>query len=281
MERTTEEFSRLSLAEEEEMTFSSTPLRERKITVVDILSSIERDILPSEYRPEVVAEIDEKQAQRDASERTVLQDLAKTVLLWGCHDEIAWQAINQFVPADTRALLFTQKLNRRFREQFERYDDLSISPLGQNPSLQRRAEDIHSRVEAIAVEMRHLARAAATDLRQRRRGKVETLRVLLRALKGVCEKRQDICSVLRSSLYHHLIHGTAPNGPFFALEPLNEIKGLVQQTQMPSEMKQNAQEIATLLRASRAPKNYQIRFGTIADALNAESAGPAQPRRPR
>ncbi len=107
------------------MTFSSTPLRERTIQIVDILSSIERDILPSEYRPEVVAEIDEKQAQRDASERTVLQDLPKTVLLWGCYDELTWQAVNQFVTANTRAVLFTQKLNRRFREQFARYDELS------------------------------------------------------------------------------------------------------------------------------------------------------------
>ncbi len=152
--------------------------------------------------------------------------------------------------------------------------------MGRNPSLQQRAEDIQSHVEAIAVEMRHLAGAAAIDLAQRRGEKFETLRVLLQALKGVCERCQNICSVFRSSLYHHLIHGTSPNGPAFALEPLQQIQHLEQQVPREAldDMRRNAHEIEVLLRANRAPKIYQTRFRTISAAINAETPGPAQPR---
>lgn len=262
------------LALPEEMEFEQTTLEQRKIHVRDILSSFDRFTLPSEYRKEDFARITGGQAARPQLEWTVLDDFVRTMMQRGCHEPITWKALNSCQTAGNRARLFVEKLNRRFRQEFEHYEDVrSLEDHGQGQSSTRTAE-IHYKMVDISGAFHSLADAALIDLSQRSEGKAVTLDMLLGILTMVCERHDDVASVPRSSLSYFLIHRTPAGGPGFMLDALGYIKDISTRIPMPAllEMTRKLQGLEGLLQANQAPTYYQVRLREILNAAVARAA---------
>lgn len=262
----TEQFSQLSLPDD--MRFAASSLEQRKRRIRGILASFDRDEIPSHYKPDIFASIDEEQSRRPSSEWVIGDDLEGSLMQKGCHDPAAWVVLNELEPADVRMRKFGQKINRLFRAEIEKYDN----------TVPREAEKTERRalVEEISQTMRTLSRAAHDDLEDVSEGLNDLAQALISALQEVCARNMDSVrkhgttrtrrssgGELEISLYHHLIHSPQPDEPVFILAALEAIKALAPGTFKGTAMRNKLREILGNLLANGTPKPYRDRLSLI------------------
>ncbi|KAL2421181.1 hypothetical protein ABEF95_005182 [Exophiala dermatitidis] len=273
MSTPTEQFSKLNLPED--MRFQATTLEQRKHHVRDIISSFDRTTLPTEFRNDVFARIDEEQAGRAQSEWTRQGDLTGTAMQWGSHDPVSWETLNRWQPPNPRARLFAEKLRRLFDHLFEEYE-----VLGTTHGRDTRAATTHTPAQ-ICQRFHRLAAATVTDLKFRTEGHAHTADVLVDVLARVCRTHDDAAEIRGdsrsprsptsagmpggtwSSLYHELIQEPIPGAPDFMLEALETLNEVSPRTLAARSMRQRLQNIDAMLRARSAPYSYQTRFRDI------------------
>lgn len=270
MSTPTEQFSKLNLPED--MRFQSTTLEQRKHHVRDVISSFDRTTLPSEFRNDVFARIDEEQAGRAQSEWTRQGDLTGTAMQWGSHDPGSWEALNRWQPPNPRARLFAEKLRRLFDDQFKKYEDLG------NIHGHNTAAEFRTGLAQICQRFTKLADATITDLKFRTEGHAHTADVLVDVLARVCRSHDEMAEMRRSprsptaavrqadagaSLYHKLIQEPAPGAPDFMLEALETLDEVSPRTLAARSMRQRLQTIDALLTVRGAPFSYQTRYREI------------------
>ncbi|KIW21825.1 uncharacterized protein PV07_12752 [Cladophialophora immunda] len=172
--------------------FDSTPFGQRKRDARDIVSSFDRNDLPSEFCPDTYKRITVGQAKRPSSEWTITGDLPRTIMTWMVHDPNGWALLNKCLPMKLRTKLFVEKLQRRFQHEFDRYDEVLDATQHLLAAPAWSPEDIRSTVIQIAANINSLAAAARLDLDERPDGPGGTAHVLLEALKGVCLRSKTI-----------------------------------------------------------------------------------------
>jgi hypothetical protein len=215
--------------------FTSTTLEQRTIVALDIVSSFDPDLLPSEFQPEVIQSITDGQSNRPHNEWTIPVNLPGTVLLWTVHDPDCWTFLNKCQPPDIRAVLFAQKLRRRLGDEFERYDRIRCPPPRESaPGLQT-GTDSQSLIVDISSQIRGLVVAAAFDLDHRSGNQRSITKILLEALEATCARHTDISPTAQGgelpmsstdrgiSLYDHLVRRPPSDEPTFILDALERV----------------------------------------------------------
>lgn len=261
-----EQFSQLSLPDD--MRFAASTLEQRKKRVRAILASFDRDEVPSRYKADIYASIDEEQSGRSPSEWVIGDDLLGSLMQKGCHDPAVWVALNELEPAEVRTRKFGQKINRLFKAGFERYD---TTVPWEEEKAQRR-----SMVAEISQTMRTLSRAAHDDLEDVSEGLNDLAQALISALQEVCIRNMDLSHKRGStrtrrssggepeiSLYHHLIHNQPPDEPDFVLGALEAIKAQAPGTFRGSDSRAKLRSIHGQLLANGSPRAYRDRLSLI------------------
>jgi hypothetical protein len=181
--------------------FSTTPLDGRKKLVRHILASFDEKELPSEYRPEIYASIDEQQAKRPAYEWTIGDDLPGTLMRHACHSVRGWNLLVSLESDEVRGRKFGQKIRRRFEQKIREHHDGAMGPPGTDLALSHLNEDL---------------RKLATIILQGFEGQTQGLHELPYALEEVC-KRNTASPREHQSLYQALIlHGQQGEESIFA-----------------------------------------------------------------
>ncbi|OAP54895.1 hypothetical protein AYL99_10595 [Fonsecaea erecta] len=272
----TEQFSHLAFTDDsptprllEEMGFDNTTLEERKIIVRDIISSFDSHVLPEEFKPDVYERITEAQAKRSPTEWTIRDDFHATLMQWGCHDETAWTLLRRIAPRD-RALLFIQKLQRRFNEQFDRYDT-KVHPDKEHAASRMTAAELRTEIAEICSHLHALARVATIEA-----GRYNITMLLLEVLGKVCDRDDDVEPARRSArlsteeagagaevvptLYRGLIQDVSKD---FMLDALDVIAEKWPRALTTREAKAQLSKINTVLHDKVAPHDYQTRLQAL------------------
>ena len=261
-----EQFSQLSLPDD--MRFAASSLEQRKKRVRAVLASFDRDEIPSRYKADIYASIDEEQSKRSPAEWVIGDDLLGSLMRKGCHDPAVWVALNELEPAEVRTRKFGQKINRLFKAEFQRYDNTVPWEEGK---AQRRIM-----VLDISQTMRTLSGAAHHDLEDVSEGLNDLAQALISALQEVCVRNMDLFNKhgntrsrrssggeVEISLYHLLIHSPPPDSPDFILGALEAIKAQAPGTFRGSDKRAKLRSIHGQLLANGTPRAYRDRLSLI------------------
>lgn len=254
-----------------QLEFTSTTLEQRTIQALDIVSSFDPDLLPFEFQPEVIQSITDGQSNRPHNEWTIPVNLPGTVLLWAVHDPDCWAFLNKCQPPDIRAVLFAQKLRRRLRDEFERYDRIRCSPSrGSTPGLQTGIGS-QSLVVDISSQIRDLVAAAVFDLDHRPGDQTSITKILLEALEATCARHTDISPTAQGgelpmsstdrgiSLYDYLVRQLPSNEPMFILDALERVPPSVLRA-----MADHVEVVRDTLAKTNPPQGYWGAFCKLA-----------------
>jgi len=257
-------FSRLSLGNYLAFDDPRCDLSHRRHEVWDILSSFDKSTFAAEFR---LADWNKVADPQRNSALTIPGDLEGTMLYRGCHDAAAWQALNKSLPSSVRAKMFSEKLSRRFSEQFQKFDGLQHTVRGGN--------EVRRKLEDILRAFRYLARIGRKDLMKRREGKATSIIVLLKVLRDVCEDQTTIPSLQGSSIYHQLIRNAASDQEMFILDALEAVNftdpSWTTTTDDLREMAHQLQRIEAALRSRSAPSRYISSTRSITNAVQARA----------
>ncbi len=233
----------------------------RKTDVQDILSSFSRDILPSEFKPELFRNIDEDQRLRPPIEWTIPEDLEGSLMQWGIHDNDCYNFLRRTQPPSVRSVLFHQKIARRLKAEMEIYRDIDWK---------RSPSDLWQEVQEASVRLRTIVEQAWS--RQLQEGRVSSATPFIDLLREVCQDSldrrtshsgQSRQSNPHISLFHILVAEAPPNHSPFMLEPLewmarNSVGGLGAHASA-------LELINTQLASSDAPLPYRKKLQEIID----------------
>ena len=274
------EFSDLSLPDEnpdegllEDMpSFEGTSLEERKVIVRDIIASFDDRQLPSElFNSEYLDAITQAHADRP-DWRTIHDSLGATLMQWCCHDKAGWVFINRLHSSTTRALLFSEKVERRLQEQIDNYDTLaSKGPV-------ETASQVNAAVVSICQQLDLIVREVGEDIRARIGGQYNAARILLHTLELVCKRNVDLPTARRSgrresegsvqgtvpTLYRRLV-GNATHQ--FILNELESVQQRWPRSLATRDAQTTMRTIRGLLEENGAPNDYLTRFQALLSAL--------------
>ncbi|EXJ68454.1 uncharacterized protein A1O5_08246 [Cladophialophora psammophila CBS 110553] len=189
------------------------------------------------------------------------------MLTWGVHDYHSWTFINKWIPEETRALLFCEKLQRRFQQEFDGYDKMANS-INEPEARSQSPAHVSSRIAQAAGKINSLVAEALLDLDFRSVGQKHTARVLLKAIEEICIRSRKVSPALLEgdplisgmeleiSLYDALIRRPPATTPTVILEALTRAfdisPGLLQALKIrfeapdiPSTYGQRFQELCT------------------------------------
>lgn len=247
--------------------FTLTTLSQRKVVVRDIVSSFDSGVLPSEFRPHIYQCITDEQSMRPNVEWTIPGDLSGTLMQWGVHDLECWALLNKCQPPTIRAILFAEKLQRRFEDEFERYDHIS-SPAALEPETRPSTwAHVESAVVDISKKIRDLVAEAIFDLDNRAVGQRSRARILLEALEAVCTRHTNISPASLAegqaksgsrpeiSLYDSLIRRSPSDESMFILDALERVSPDVL-----SGMGGHMESVGSILQRAYPPRGYWERF---------------------
>lgn len=259
-----------SLTIDPEMSLTSAQIRSRAVNIRDILSSFDRDVLPSEFKPQIFDELDRpSQARPPVSQWTIQEDLSGTLLQWGVYNEETWEVLIQLQSPSTLARCFYEKLRRRFDHLFDEYDQLAEEPVGTT----------RANVERVARGFRDVVKAVSEDRSYRELGHEAIARRLLEAMIGICQRHVDIVSTAQtpvtprrgtrrststtegpSNLYEALIKTEASDQAqgLFMLDVLETFSGQVFQN-----LETECSKLASLLDVNNAAAEYTYRIGRL------------------
>jgi hypothetical protein len=246
------------------MTSPNFPFEGRKTTVQDILSSFSREILPSEFRPELFTNIDLGQRDRP-SEWTIAGDLEGTLMNWGVHDDDCYEFLKRAQPASTRSVLFHQKVVRRLTSEIERYRDVdrNMAPI-----------DIREEVRQISNNLRAIVEEAWN--RQKTEGRATRAKEFIDILNTVCEHHLDISGSGRrtrrssgsqpeGSLFYMLIIELRPEQDHFMLGLLDWMAN--ESADVLPPFTHTLEHIGGRLESLNAPEPYRNQFQGILDKV--------------
>lgn len=260
---------------------------QRKTTVQDILSSFDRETLPSEFRMDLIGSVDKEQGQRPSSEWTIPGDLMGSLLQWGIQDTHCYDFLERLQPSSTRSRLFHEKVVRRLAREFEKYKEVESDRSGS-------AADIRQEVRQIANNMRAIVEASWD--RQLKENKAVPPGVFVKALADVCENHLDLAgggmrtrrtsaSQPEASLFHMLVVDVEPDQDHFMLDLFDRVAHKFTELLLPH--KDTLEYIAGRLAALNAPQGYRTAFQRIIDVVNGSSneeedtvTGPSPPPPP-
>lgn len=102
-------------------------VQERSFEARDILSSFERDVLPVEYLSDIFQNIDHARSDHVQNPEfwTRQEDLKGTLLQHAAHSDEVLSALSRMQRHDMRVRLFREKISRRLKESFDKYDGLA------------------------------------------------------------------------------------------------------------------------------------------------------------
>jgi hypothetical protein len=186
-------------------------VRSRAIEARDILSSFDRDKLPQEILGEGLFENIEP--YRRSEDRTRIDDLLGSLFQHAAHDDAFFRELCKMQSESTRLRLFYEKVSRRLKQAFARYDELFLRVQNAWRALTTEEEQEFNK---IPTTIQYLVEAVNEDLRHRQSESAyqQATRITIEALEGVCRRHDDVSRVTRShqarvtSLFQILI-GTA------------------------------------------------------------------------
>lgn len=258
---------------------------QRKMAVQDILSSFDREVLPSEFRVDLIGGVDKQQGQRPSSEWTIPGDLMGSLLQWGIQDTPCYEFLERLQPTSARSRLFHEKVSRRLAGEFEKYKDLENDRSGS-------AADIRQEVRQIASSIRAIVEASWE--RQLMEDKAVPPVTFIKALGDVCENHLDLAgagmrtrrtssSQSEASLFSMLVGDTETDNEPFLLGLLDWIANKFVELLVPH--RNTLEYIGGRLATLNAPQEYRTRYQEIVDMVKRNSdeeeeeasAGPPPP----
>ena len=239
----------------------------RKLAIRDIISAFDRHRLPSEISPDAFKSIDLEQASRDEGEWTRVGDLEGTLMQWGTHHAGLHNVLDSLQKPEQRAILFWQKLARRFEAEFDEYDD--------------REKDLVPDVARIADNLRFLEDEYTQDWTERSvpseiiSRKDDLHKAFVEAWKEVCHRGGDVSSPSRPrrsaaghapiSLFHNLIKNPPAMTKPFMIEIFEQLS--MAQPQALSRFKTDLEDILKRLETLDAPDHYRERLDAVLEKI--------------
>jgi hypothetical protein len=239
----------------------------RKITIQDIMSSFDREALPSEYRAELFTSLVREQRQRP-TEWTITGDLIGTLIQWGVHDEDFAQNLNRMQPEATRSRLFHEKVARRLEGELESYRDI-VDDRGDGRI------DIRHEVHNVSENLRRIVEESRD--RQIKEGRAVRTGLFVDVLKDICERynldlsgvsqrtRRSSGSQNEISLFHMLLMEARAEQGFFMLGLLDWLADDHREVLMPH--RNTLEQIGSRLTTLDTPTPYRNKFQEILDKL--------------
>jgi hypothetical protein len=250
-----EQFSNLSLGSPM-ATSVDADFEKRKFIIQDILSSFQRNVLPSEYRIDIFSVIHREQQAR-ASEWTLPEDLEGSLAQRAAHDEQCFEVLQSLQPERDRSRLFHEKVARRLQDEFDKYQILEEERTGE---IRQQVLDISNSIWEIVEAARERQETFDTPV---------SAGPIIKALLDVCESNVDLAggtNRTRASLFHLLIRDPQEGRETFMLDLLEWIS-----TNHPTHLRPQLNTltlISGLLSTLNAPDHYQHTFNRIVEAVS-------------
>jgi hypothetical protein len=242
--------------------FHDTSLDERKWVARDIILSFHLRQLPLEFDADVRAPqmITEENAGRAPTEWTIPGNLNATLFTRACYDPVSWEALNKCETSKKRAILFGQKLERRFDEQLKRYDELSQIQIPELDELQD-PKQLDKEFGSVCTEIWKLVDAAEDDIQRRPGLHSDATRRLLSVLESVCDRHETLPDT-EISLFNGLIMGRT-QGPHFMLSALQLLQVKAPHSMKTRESRETLRNIFTALDDNGASEAYLHDFRVL------------------
>ena len=263
--------------------------RDRATDVRDMLSTYDAMRFPSETieidRFDRAAAMSEPIALTDCVEK---EDLLSTLFQAGVSNPLQYLLLRQMLPEERCALLFHEKVKRRFDKTISDYDSLgqpssTVIPGSQAGTRSRVVKMANDRANDLANDLRQSTTFVAEDLKLHQRAEADLARHLLNLLQDVCQRdinktqtRPGSSSGQQSAagnLCQTLIR-SASSEPFFMIDAL---KALSDNT-IDSQQAQT-RHTRSLLVNHRASAGYLQAFDRATNR-GEEGSGPSQLTQP-
>ncbi|KAL2809612.1 hypothetical protein BJX63DRAFT_434991 [Aspergillus granulosus] len=253
--------------------------------VRDILSAFSADVLPEEFRIDLV-EVDEDVEQgprrrRRTPEQCVVQgDFEATLFRLAVHDDEVFASLCKAMPPGACAAIYFDKVLDRTRKLLSDFDRFcrDYGRPGEDPMVDNNITT-YSVVEAIQRSVDDIHRHLLFRAPHGRLGAVKTLVTLLEDISNRNKSVLDNNKYGRASfanedddtrnIYQHLIGKTDETGAYFVLDVLQTLPG--------ADLHQFKDQLRAILEkneVNRAPRAYILKLGTIVRAAEAgEVAG--------
>jgi hypothetical protein len=236
----------------------SATLQQRALEVRDILSTFDRDELPTEHIDEPrYGRIEMLEEPKPLDHCLEVGDLKYTMFQLAVNCSTVYWIFRQLLPEERCAQFYAEKFNRRVKSQFDHFDKLGTNPEeGTGP-----AGEVEEEVDQIARDLRLLVENARVDFEQRKRGDRKMAAYLVDMLKEVCVRNEG------TSLFQALIGDPPTPEPKFGLDALEALPKAVI-----AEQSRGLDNIQRLLVENDAPLEYRRAFDEIRRVLPAGAA---------
>jgi hypothetical protein len=245
----------LEKALSEAIPLDSAVLQQRALEVRDILSTFDRDELPTEYIDEPrYRRIEMLEEPKPLDHCLEVGDLKYTMFQLAVNCPTVYWIFRQLLPEERCAQFYAEKFNRRVKSQFDHFDKLTTNPEeGAGP-----LGEVEEEVDQIARDLRLLVENARVDFEQRKRGDRKMAANLVDMLKEVCVRNEG------TSLFRALIGNPPTPEPKFGLDVLEALpKAAI------AEQSRGLDNIQRLLIENDAPLEYRKAFDEIRHVLPA------------
>jgi hypothetical protein len=236
----------------------SATLQQRALEVRDILSTFDRDELPTEYIDEPrYGRIEMLEEPKPLDHCLEVGDLKYTIFQLAVNCSTIYWIFRQLLPEERCAQFYAEKFNRRVNSQLDHFDKLAVNS-EEGAITPGEAEE---EVDRIARNLRLLVENARIDFEQRKRGDRKMVANFVGMLKEVCVRNKG------TSLFQALIGNPPTPEPKFGLDALEAFpKPAI------AEQSRGLENVQRLLIENDAPLEYRRAFDEIRRVLPAGAA---------
>ncbi|KAL3463130.1 hypothetical protein BJX64DRAFT_128711 [Aspergillus heterothallicus] len=247
--------------------------------VRDILSAFSVDVLPEEFRVDLV-EVDEdegqapRRKQRTPEQCVVQGDFEATLFRLAVHDDEVFASLCKAMPPGACAAIYFDKILDRSRRLMSDFDNL-CRDYGQPREIPVNSNiTIHNVVEAIQQNVDNIHE---NILLRDPHGKLGAVKTLVKLLEDISSRNKDALDINKygrtsfahedeetRNIYQQLIGKTDENGSFFILDALQSLP----ETDL-HQFKDRLRAILDKNEVNRAPRAYILKLRALVRAAEA------------
>ncbi|KAL2828785.1 hypothetical protein BDW59DRAFT_178695 [Aspergillus cavernicola] len=250
--------------------------------VRDILSAFTTDILPEEFRLDLVDEEDEEErlgrvspSQRTPEQCVVQSDFEATAFRLAVHDDNVFASLCKAMPPGACAAIYFDKVLKRSRTLLSNFDQYCQTYEHPRKATASGSLDVHIVLEDLRTHVRSIQQNIMSRTPHGIQG---ALKVLITLLEEISNRNKDALDVNRHgrtsfanededhrNLWHQLIGKTEETGNYYFI--LNTLENLSAEDL--HQFKDRLRNILHKNEVHRAPRGYILKLGAIVRAAEA------------